>query len=152
MGEIEQPPWRRAATHTLHTALVLKALLEERLQERTGLLLADNEALINLAHSAGPLRMSDIADRLVLSKGGTTKVIDRLETLGYVQRRSDPVDRRATVVELTDAGRQAMDEARAVIDEGLRETWAKHVTDEEAVLVVEIMDRVLSDRWKGRHS
>lgn len=143
MGHDEQPLWRQAASHTLHTALLLKAILEERLYEQTGLLLADNEALLRLADK--PLRMSDIAHQLILSRGGTTKVIDRLETMEYVRRLPDPDDRRATVVDITDAGRDAMAGARAVIDEGLEATWAKHVTDDEAKVVVDVMDRVLGD-------
>ena len=149
MGNDEQPLWRQAATHTLHTALLLKALLEEHLQEQTDLLLADNEALLNLAHADQPLRMSDIANRLILSRGGTTKVIDRLETMGYVERLPDPDDRRATVVDITDAGRDAMGRARAVIDEGLKATWAEHVTDEEAAVIVDVMDRVVSDHLEA---
>jgi DNA-binding MarR family transcriptional regulator len=140
MGDTDQPLWRRAATHTLHAALVLKAELEERLQEETGLLLADNEALLNL--SDGPLRMSDIARKLILSRGGTTKVIDRLEELGYVQRSPDPDDRRATIVDITAEGRRAMTAARTVIDAGLEEAWAQHLTDEEAEVLVAVMDRV----------
>jgi DNA-binding MarR family transcriptional regulator len=143
MGHEDQPQWRQAAAHTLHTSLLLKAILEEQLQEQTGLLLADNEALLNLA--AKPLRMSDIAHRLILSRGGTTKVIDRLETLGYVRRLPDPEDRRATVVEITESGRKAMAGARAVIDEGLEATWAQHVTDEEAGVIIDVMKRVLGD-------
>ena len=150
MGHDEQPLWRRAATHTLHTALLLKAILEEQLQEQTGLLLADNEALLRLAATSEPLRMSDIAHRLILSRGGTTKVIDRLETMGYVQRLPDPDDRRATVVDITEAGREAMANARAVIDEGLKATWAQHVSDDEARIVVDVMDRVLGDHV-GEH-
>jgi DNA-binding MarR family transcriptional regulator len=142
MGDTDQPLWRRAATHTLHAALVLKAELEERLQEETGLLLADNEALLNL--SDGPLRMSDIARKLILSRGGTTKVIDRLEELGYVQRSPDPDDRRATIVDITAEGRRAMTAARTVIDAGLEEAWAQHLTDEEAEVLVAVMDRVVA--------
>ena len=148
MGHQDQPLWRQAAAHTLHTALFLKAILEEQLQEETGLLLADNEALLNL--SAEPLHMSDIAHRLILSRGGTTKVIDRLETLGYVERFPDPEDRRATVVEITDTGRKAMAEARVVIDRGLEETWARHITEEEATVIVDVMRRVLGDHL-GEH-
>ena len=139
----DQPLWRQAAVHTLHSALVLKAIVEDNLQEQTGLLLADNEAMLNLAKQ--PLRMSDIADRLIVSRGGTTKVIDRLETLGYVRRLPDPEDRRATIVEITDAGRGAMADARVAIDEVLEVTWGKHATDEESVVVIEVMERVLSD-------
>jgi DNA-binding MarR family transcriptional regulator len=146
----EQPLWRQAATHTLHTSLLLKAILEERLQEASGLVLADNEALLNLAHADGGLRMSDIADRLILSRGGTTKVIDRLEVLGYVERVADPQDRRATMVEITDAGRAAMAVARVVIDEGLKAAWAQHISDDEARVIVEVMRRVLEEH-PGEH-
>jgi DNA-binding MarR family transcriptional regulator len=141
MGHDDQPLWRRAATHTLHASLLLKAILEERLQEEAGLLLADNEALINIAHS--PMRMSHIAHRLILSRGGTTKVVDRLEDMHYVLRHPDPEDRRATVVEITDSGRDAMARARRIIDAVLEEVWAPHIADDEARTVVAVMDRVL---------
>ncbi len=143
MGHDQQPIWRRAATHTLHTSLILKATLEERLHEATGLLLADNEALLNLEASGSLLRMSEIAHRLVLSRGGTTKVIDRLEEMGLVERQPDPEDRRATVVVITTSGRDAMVAARKIIDATLEQMWATHISNEEAELMVEVMDRVL---------
>ena len=141
MGHHDEPLWRRAATSTLHISLILKADLEELLQRETGLLLADNEALINL--ETQPMRMSEIAEKLVLSRGGTTKVIDRLEELGHVTRRPDPDDRRATLVEITDSGRQARVDARTVVDRGLEEVWSQHISDEEAATIVEVMERVL---------
>ena len=141
MGQHDEPLWRRAATSTLHISLILKNDLEELLQQETGLLLADNEALINL--ETQPMRMSDIADKLVLSRGGTTKVIDRLEELGHVTRRADPDDRRATLVEISESGRKARADARAVIDRGLEEVWSQHISDEEAATIVEVMERVL---------
>jgi DNA-binding MarR family transcriptional regulator len=122
---------------------MLKAVLEQRLQAATGMVLADNEALLNIGHSQEPLRMSDIADRLVLSPGGATKVIDRLEDMGCVERHPDPSDRRATVLELTDRGRSAIEQNRAIIDAGLQEVWSEHVTDAEAEVLVAVMDRVM---------
>ena len=148
MGDQDQPLWRRAATHTLHTSILLKSLLEERLVEELGILLADNEALLNVAHAETPLRMSDIADRLVLSRGGTTKVIDRVEEMGLVTRKPDPQDRRATVVEITPEGMDMLSRARAVIDAALTETWAASLSDEEATTVIEVMDRVLATHRK----
>lgn len=146
MGDHDQPLWRQAATHTLHASLLLKAALEQRLSEETGMLLADNEALLNVGHAEEPLRMSDIANRLVLSPGGATKVIDRLEEMGYVTRSPDPTDRRATTLQITDAGRAAMLRNREIIDDGLRAVWADHVTDEEAQLIVDVMNRVVHAR------
>ncbi len=142
MGDHNQPLWRQAATHTLHATLLIKAELEQRLQEETGMLLADNEALLNVGHAEEPLRMSDIANRLVLSPGGATKVIDRLEEMGCVARTPDPTDRRATIVEITEVGREAMHRNRKIIDAGLRAVWADHVSDEEARLIIDVMDRV----------
>jgi len=147
MGSEEQPLWRRAATHTLHTSLLMKGMLEDALVERAGLLFADNEALLHLEEA--PLRMSDIADRLILSRGGTTKVVDRLEEMGFVTRRPNSQDRRATIVEITEAGRDARARARAVIDAELEDMWARHVSDEEARVLIEVADRVL--RARGRH-
>ena len=144
MGDHDQPLWRQAATHTLHASLVLKAVLEQRLQDATGMVLADNEALLNVGHAEEPLRMSDIAQRLILSPGGATKVIDRLEKMGCIRRVPDPEDRRATILELTSVGRRAIVQNRAVINAGLREVWAEHVTDEEAKTLIAVMDRVMS--------
>jgi DNA-binding MarR family transcriptional regulator len=140
----DQPPWRRAATHTLHTAFVLKALIEQRLQEELGLLLADNKALLSIAHAERPLRMTDIAHRLVLSPGGATKVVDRLEERGLADRLPDPDDRRATVVVVTPAGEDAIRTARTIVDSVLEPAWAAYVTDEEAEVITEVMRRVMA--------
>jgi DNA-binding MarR family transcriptional regulator len=143
MGDTDQPAWRRAATRTLHTSLVLKVILEEHLQLEAGMLLADNEALLNIGHSPEPLRMSEVAHLLILSPGGTTKVIDRLEEMGHVVRVPDPEDRRATLLSLTDSGREAVVRNRKIIDAMLQEAWAGHITDQEAAVVIEVMDRVM---------
>ncbi len=145
MGHEDQPLWRRAAAHSLHASFLLKAKVEDALQSELGLLLADNEALLHLDHAEEAPRMSDIAQRLILSPGGTTKVIDRLEAMGCVERQPDPGDRRATVVELTDTGREMMRRARAVIDKVLKAEWSPHVDDEEAAVVLAVMQRVLGD-------
>ncbi len=143
MEDTDQPPWRRAATRTLHTSLVLKAILEEHLQLEAGMLLADNEALLNIGHSPEPLRMSEVAHLLILSPGGTTKVIDRLEEMGHVVRVPDPEDRRATLLSLTDSGKEAVLQNRKIIDAMLQKAWAGHVTDQEAAVLIEVMDRVM---------
>jgi DNA-binding MarR family transcriptional regulator len=146
MGHGQQTLWRQVAAHTLHASLLLKGKIEEVLQRETGLLLADHEALLNLEDAEQPLRMSDIAQRLTLSPGGTTKVIDRMEALGYVARRADPDDRRATVVEITPEGRRAHTRTRAIVDAELEAAWAGHMTESEARVIVDVMKRVLADQ------
>ena len=89
--------------------------------------------------------MTDIAERLILSPGGITKVIDRLEAKGYVKRLPQPGDRRATVLELTSTGKDIMTDARALIDQQLKEVWAKHISDEEATVVIAVTERFLNE-------
>jgi DNA-binding MarR family transcriptional regulator len=134
----------------LHAALMLKADIEDRLYAATGMLLADNEALLNLRHADEPLRMSDIAERLVLSRGGTTKVIDRLEEAGLVDRSTDPTDRRALIVAATAEGIAMLDKTLPIVDEALQDLWARHLSDEEAASVLAIVDKIhaANPGWK----
>ena len=66
--------------------------------------------------------------------------------MGFVARHPDPDDRRATVVQITDTGREAMLRNRTIIDNGLQAVWAEHVTDDEAQLIVDVMNRVMHAR------
>ena len=145
MGHKDQPIWRQVAANTLHASIMLKGRIEEILQEETGLLLADHEALLNLVVAERPLRMSDIAQLLTLSRGGTTKVIDRLEAMDYVARTPDAGDRRATVVAITPEGRKAHENTKRIVDAELETAWAKHMTKEEATVILNVMKRVLDD-------
>lgn len=144
MGDqIEQPLERTAATHMLHAVFQMKAAIEGRVQDQAGLLLADNEALLNLAHADEALRMTDIAERLILSKGGTTKVIDRLEAKGFVQRSQDPSDRRALIVEITPEGIEMLAVIRPIVDEAIREYWGQHLTEAEASTILDVANRII---------
>ena len=94
-------------------------------------------------HHDEPLRMSTIADCLIISKGGTTKVIDRLEAKGLVVRSQDPVDRRALVVEITPQGRKVFAEIQPIVDEAIESYWGHHITDDEATTILDVADRVV---------
>ncbi len=69
----------------------------------------DFDALIRLARSPGQrLRMIDLAAQTSLSTSGVTRVVDRLEHQGLVQRQASPTDRRASFAALTDHGRERL--------------------------------------------
>ena len=61
----------------------------------------------------GVMRLSELSDHLHIAARSTTEVVDALETRGLVQRRPDPDDRRATLVELTEHGTSVLDAIRA---------------------------------------
>jgi DNA-binding MarR family transcriptional regulator len=64
-------------------------------------------------------RVQDIAAELAITVGGTSKLVDRIEASGYCRRRSNPDDRRSSIVELTPAGRRLLDAAVAAVDDEL---------------------------------
>jgi DNA-binding MarR family transcriptional regulator len=149
MGDSSEPLWRRSANYLLHYAFELKAEIETRLADELGIGLADHEALINLKAHDGALRMTDIADRLVLSRGGTTKLVDRLESAGYVARLPSVADRRVTMVEITTAGQALVARSRAVLDDILRTRWASRINDTDAEMVIELLRRVGYEEAQG---
>jgi DNA-binding MarR family transcriptional regulator len=65
-------------------------------------------ALRVMSHK-GDLRLSALSERLHIAARSATEVVDALESRELVARRPDPDDRRATLVGLTDAGRQLLD-------------------------------------------
>jgi DNA-binding MarR family transcriptional regulator len=136
MGHVDLPAWQASAQYALATVTLLRSRIDASLAKTVGHSLADNEALANLREAERPLRMGDIASRLTLSPGGVTRLVDRLEGSGYVLRRPDPGDRRATTVEITAAGRDAAERARPVIVEAIWETWGRHLDDGEAAALL----------------
>jgi DNA-binding MarR family transcriptional regulator len=61
----------------------------------------------------GALRMSELSDHLRIAARSTTEVVDALEARGLVERRPDPDDRRATLVEVTEHGTRVLDAIRS---------------------------------------
>ena len=83
--------------------------LERELQAGQDLALTDYDVLVQLAAATERrLRMSELADRLLLSRSGITRLVDRLVADGLVERVMCESDRRGQWAALTDAGRDRM--------------------------------------------
>jgi DNA-binding MarR family transcriptional regulator len=80
---------------------------------RHGLQVGEFDVLAALRRSGTPFELTPtlLARTLMLSPGGMTNRIDRLEQAGLVVRRPDPDDRRSSIVALTDRGRRIVDDA-----------------------------------------
>jgi len=81
-------------------------LLDAELQRSCGLGLDDYDVLHQLRHAGRPLRMTELAGRVLISRPSTTRVVDRLVARGWLRRTGDPDDRRVVLVELTPEGRR----------------------------------------------
>ena len=108
----------------------------ERELARFGLTVGDFDMLATMRRRAvdDPIKIKDLQRSLMLSSGGTTKRLDRLESAGLIQRRPDPNDRRGTLVALTGAGFDLIGEAVPTI------------TRYETALV---SDAIASERHRG---
>lgn len=88
----------------------------------------------------GRPRMSELAEYLTLSRGGITKLVDRLSQAGYIERVSCAEDRRSLQAELTPAGEGILEEMREVYTAEL----ARHlsgISPAEAELISEVLAR-----------
>jgi DNA-binding MarR family transcriptional regulator len=96
----------------LRLARYLEAGREEKLLQ-FGLTIGDFDMLATLRRRAAddPIKIKDLQRSLMLSSGGTTKRLDRLESAGLIQRHPDPNDRRGTLIALTGAGFDLINEA-----------------------------------------
>ena len=87
------------------------------------------ETLLRLRQSPeGRLTMSEIADAIVHSTGGTTRLIDRMVSEGLLERRACPTDRRAIHVEITDRGNHQLDKALAIHVDLLGQLFDRHLS------------------------
>jgi DNA-binding MarR family transcriptional regulator len=67
----------------------------------------------------GSCRVNDIATELVITIGGTSKLIDRIEASGHCRRRPNPEDGRSSIIELTPSGKRLLAKAKLALDDEL---------------------------------
>ena len=90
------------------------------------------------------LRLHKLADAIVLSRSGLTRLIDRLEAAGLLRRETATTDRRGAYAVLTDAGITAMRVAWPVYARGITELFARHLSDTEAASLTDALRRILA--------
>jgi DNA-binding MarR family transcriptional regulator len=99
--------------------------------------------LLNLSEAdADRLRMRDLADRVMLSRSGLTRLVDRMAAAGLVAREPDPDDRRGTLACITTEGMQTLRRAAPVHLRGIQEHFASHVRDDEVAVLQAALERV----------
>jgi DNA-binding MarR family transcriptional regulator len=100
---------RRAWIETVRVSQLVERQIVATLN-RHGLTLPQFDVIATLRFGEG-VTQQELAERLLVTKGNVCGVLDRLENLGWVERRPDPQDRRANRLHLTAAGRRKIDAA-----------------------------------------
>ena len=126
----------------LECGYALIDILDAELQAEAGMTLRWYDVLVNLEEAERPVRMNELAARILSSKSGLTRVIDRMEEAGLVERRRPPEDRRAIEVVMTPAGEQALHAARLVHRRGINEHFAKHLSEHDFAALADALENV----------
>ncbi|MQA72943.1 MAG: MarR family transcriptional regulator [Solirubrobacterales bacterium] len=124
----------------------LLARLDAELERDHGLPLTSYEVLMYLGDAdGGHLRMGELADRLLLSRSGITRLADRLERQGLIGRRRCENDGRGLYAYLTPAGRDKLAAARPAHLAGVRRHFISRLAPDEIEELGAIWQRLLAD-------
>ena len=123
-------------------ALALPDVLDAELRQAGKLTLRWYDVLVSLEDEAEGLPMTELANRILASKSGLTRVIDKMEAEGLVRRERPPGDRRVVLVQLTEAGRAALEDSRAVHRDGIRRHCVDLLDEAEIAQVAAELDKV----------
>src|SRR5204863_7285205 len=107
------PERLRAWRLYFESALALVDVLDDELERDAGIPLRWYDVLVHLEETPEGLRMNELAERILYSKSGFTRVVDRMEEAALVRRVRPDNDRRSILVVLTDEGRAKIDHARS---------------------------------------
>ena len=136
-----------AWTGLLHASSALTRRLDLNLRREHGLSLSEWEVLFLLNREAGGrAHMSGLARETLLSQGGITHLVGRLEGASLVRKEPDEQDRRVNRVVLTEKGRARFEVAARTHFAGVREHFSRHFSERELSLLAEFWERLLPGR------
>jgi DNA-binding MarR family transcriptional regulator len=117
--------------------------LSIQLTKDHGLTINDYEVLLRLARAPDRrMRRVDLAEEILLTPSGITRLLDGLERVGYVERGSCDSDRRVVYAVLTDAGLAKLREASKSHVAQIDELFTTRFDDREVVAVSELLERL----------
>ena len=124
-----------------HSAITRE--LSAQLQREHGLTLNDYEVLLVLSHSEhGMMRRVDLAETVLLTASGITRLLEGLERSGFVCKETCASDARVSYAKLTDDGRQKLSEAAITHLRGIDELFLGRYSGSELATLAELLSRL----------
>lgn len=145
IDNIRLAAWRNFIT--AHANLI--DLIDRELKAADCLPLHWYDVLIELVEAPeNRLRLSELAQRVVLSRSGLTRLVDKLETAGLLHRQATPDDRRGAFAVLTEEGKDAVRKSWPVYAKGIKTHFVPYVTENEAQVLQDVFARILEAAQK----
>jgi DNA-binding MarR family transcriptional regulator len=105
------------------------------------------DVLLELRRAEGQtLRPGDIQDRILLAQYNVSRLIDRLEAAGLVDKRKSPSDGRSVMVHLTGTGSDLLQRMWPVYEAGIRRHFSALLTEKEAGSMAHLLAKLLPER------
>jgi DNA-binding MarR family transcriptional regulator len=125
-------PELRAWQALLHAHRDVITALDSELRAQHGLSMATYDVLLRLARAPDrSLKMSELAERVMMSPSGLTRAVDRLVAQGLLKRERSPDDARVMLAQLTEQGRQVLRRAARTHLRGIRERFSGQLTERQ---------------------
>jgi DNA-binding MarR family transcriptional regulator len=132
-----------AFVRLLRAHAAVTRLLNAQLQEEHGLTINAYEALLRLSRADDErMRRIDLAQSLLLTASGVTRLLDGLQRSGLIDNEQCASDRRVSYPVLTDAGRAKLREASESHITSVRALLGEHYTDDELQRLTALLDRL----------
>jgi DNA-binding MarR family transcriptional regulator len=124
-----------------HSAITRE--LSAQLQREHGLTLNDYEVLLVLSHSEhGMMRRVDLAETVLLTASGITRLLEGLERSGFVCKETCASDARVSYAKLTGDGRQKLSDASLTHLRGIDELFLGRYSGSELATLAELLSRL----------
>jgi DNA-binding MarR family transcriptional regulator len=136
------PERLRAWRLYFESALALIDVLDTELERDAGISLRWYDVLVHLEETPDGLRMNELAERILYSKSGLTRVVDRMEEAGLVRRVRPDNDRRSIFVSLTDRGGSTMEHARRLHRHSLDTHFSRHLADRDIDALARALEKL----------
>ena len=138
-----QRPGLAAWVGFLRSHAALTRALNSDLVNTHGLTINDYEVLLHLARAEDHrLRRVDLAERLVLTASGITRLLDGLERAGCVEKAQCASDARVTYAVITERGFEKLKEASETHLAGIRELFESRYSEDELATLAELLGRL----------
>ena len=110
------------------------SLFSQAVAERVGMHQTDIETM-DLLNTLGPMTAGELSDRTGLTSGATTRLIDRLERVGYVRRCADAKDRRCVIIEPVHENLEKLGELFQPMADAMAILWSR-LDDHELDVII----------------
>ena len=150
---ITPPQQLEAWVSFLRSHAAITRELSAQLQREHGLTLNDYEVLLHLSHAdGGMLRRVDLAERVLLTASGITRLLEGLESSGFVAKETCSSDARVSYAKLTESGAVKLRQAAVTHLRGVDELFVGRYSGSELATLAELLARLPVAGFAGKAS